>query len=167
LKEISDSRVTGNVFSRNTIGLYAEGSSRLSIEDNDFVRNGWAVRVLGDSTGIGFAHNRFAGNTFEVTTNSSRSQNTFVENYWADYRGYDLDRDGIGDVPYRPVRLFALLVEQFPQAIVLLRSPLIELLDLAERVIPILIPQVLADARPLTRSPSWSRSAASKSPSRR
>lgn len=153
LKDITDSRITGNVFSRNTTGLYAEGANRLQVAGNDFRRNGWAVRVMGDSEGVAFAHNRFVGNTFDVATNSSRSPNSFVENYWSDYRGYDLDGDGIGDVPHRPVRLFSLLIEEYPQAIILLRSPLLELMDLAERVLPVLTPKVLADPRPLTRSP--------------
>jgi nitrous oxidase accessory protein len=46
-----------------------------------------------------------------------------------------------------------MLVERYPQALILLRSPFLEMLDLAERVIPILTPQVLADYRPLMRSP--------------
>jgi len=49
--------------------------------------------------------------------------------------------------------LFAVLVEQYPQALILLRSPFLEMLDLAERVIPILTPKVLADHRPKMRSP--------------
>jgi len=167
LKDLSDSRIAGNRFTRNTTGLYAEGANRLVVEGNDFARNGWAVRVMADSLGVVFAHNRFLGNTFEVTTNGSRSYNAFLENYWSDYAGYDLDRDGIGDVPHRPVRLFALLVEQYPPAIILLRSPLIELLDVAERLMPVLTPRLLADRRPLMRSVEWSSSDTSTNPSAR
>jgi nitrous oxidase accessory protein len=153
LKDITDSRIAGNVFSRNTVGLHAEGANRVTVEGNEFTRNGWAVRVMANSAAMVFTRNRFTGNTFEVSTNSPHTANTFRENYWSDYRGYDLDRNGIGDVPHRPVRLFSLLVEQYPPAIILLRGPFLELLDLAERVIPILTPAVLADSRPLMRSP--------------
>ncbi|MBI3629642.1 MAG: nitrous oxide reductase family maturation protein NosD [Candidatus Rokubacteria bacterium] len=151
LKDLTDSRIAGNVFERNTIGLHAEGATRVVVEGNTFARNGWAARVLADSA-MTFTRNRFVGNTFDVSTNSAHAASTFRENYWSDYRGYDLDRDGIGDVPHRPVRLFSLLVEQYPPAIILLRGPFLELLDLAERVLPILTPGTLADRRPRMRS---------------
>jgi nitrous oxidase accessory protein len=154
LKDVSDSEVFGNRFTRNTTGLFAEGANRLAVDGNRFERNGWAIRIMADSMGVVFAHNTFVGNAFEVATNGTRSWNSLLENYWSEYRGYDLGRDGVGDVPHRPVRLFALLVERYPPALILLRSPFIELLDLAERVLPILTPRVLADHRPLMRSPS-------------
>ena len=65
----------------------------------------------------------------------------------------DLDRDGVGDVPFRPVRLFALVVEQHGSALMLLRSPVVGILDAAERMLPVLTPDVLVDAHPLMRSP--------------
>ena len=154
LKDIADSAVWGNLFRRNTTAIFAEGANRLSIDGNRFERNGWAIRIMADSMGVVFAHNAFVANTFEVTTNGTRSFNSLLENYWSEYRGYDLGRDGVGDVPHRPVKLFALLVERYPPALILLRSPFLELLDLAERVLPILTPRVLADHRPLMRSPS-------------
>ena len=43
----------------------------------------------------------------------------------------------IGDVPYRPVRLFSVLVERNEPALILLRSFFLDLLDLAERVVPV------------------------------
>ena len=36
----------------------------------------------------------------------------FDKNYWSNYTGYDLDKNGIGDVPYRPVKLFSYIVNQ-------------------------------------------------------
>lgn len=165
LKDINDSRIYRNTFERNTVGVYAEGSNRIEVEQNDFVQNGSAARLLSNTTEIVFSHNNFIGNTFDVTTNSRQSFNSFLENYWSEYRGYDLDRNGIGDVPYRPVRLLSLLVEQYPEAVILLRSPLAQLLDVAERVVPVLTPEVLADSRPLVRKVAWSRSESSRSPS--
>jgi nitrous oxidase accessory protein len=74
-------------------------------------------------------------------------------NHWDRYRGYDLDRDGAGDVPYAPVRLFALVVERAPAALVLVRSLVAGALDLAERVAPVLTPATLIDPAPLMRRP--------------
>jgi nitrous oxidase accessory protein len=152
LKEIKDSRIDGNVLAGNTVGLFAEGVDRTEIAGNQFLRNGWAVRLMADATGNRFRRNRFEGNTFDVATNSrASSPSTFSENFWDGYAGYDLDHDGFGDVPFRPVRLFSVLVEENEPLLILLRSPLLDLLDVAERVAPVLTPETLADPRPLMR----------------
>lgn len=151
LKDITDSHVAGNVFAGNTVGLYAEGVNRTEVTGNDFHRNGWAVKVMADAQNNRFTRNTFVGNTFDVATNSRYSSSTFEGNYWDAYRGYDLDRDGVGDVPFHPVRLFALLVEQNEPALLLLRSFIVHLLDAAERVLPALTPETLVDQRPAMR----------------
>jgi nitrous oxidase accessory protein len=153
LKEILGGEIAENRFSRNSTGLYLEGSSRLAVRDNDFLQNGWAAKVLADAEDNRFTGNRFAGNAFDVTTNSRSANSTFEGNWWDEYRGYDLDRDGVGDVPFHPVRFFALVVEQHQSALILLRSPLVALLDAAERVLPVLTPTALVDHHPLMRSP--------------
>lgn len=158
LKELDDSFIARNVIAGNSTGLFVDGANRLSVQQNDLMRNGWAVRLLSSSMGVVFAHNNFIGNAFDVTTNGQSQFNSFLENYWSDYRGYDLDHDGVGDVPARPVRWFAVMVENYPEALVLLRSPLVSLMDAAERLLPSLTPQMLADHRPLLRRVAWSRS---------
>jgi nitrous oxidase accessory protein len=151
LKELTGSRIEENLFRRNSVGIYAEGTTRSNFEGNTFDRNGWAVRIMADATDNRFTRNRFTGNSFDVATNSTSNSSTFAENYWDHYRGYDLDRDGFGDAPFHPVRLFSLVVQQNEPALILLRSAFIDLLDVAERALPVLTPQTLVDARPLMR----------------
>jgi nitrous oxidase accessory protein len=151
LKEITDSEIRGNVIRRNTVGIYSEGSSRIAISNNQFVRNGWAVRMRSNSRENRFADNNFIDNAFDVGTDSRQNFNTFAGNYWSRYDGYDLSGDGFGDVPFRPVRLFSLVVERTPAAMVLLRTFFVELLDLAERIVPALTPETLVDETPRIR----------------
>jgi len=152
LKEIKDARIEGNWIAGNTVGIFAESADRMVATDNQFVRNGWALRLMADATDGEFRHNRFVGNTFDVATNSrSSSPNSFAGNYWDGYQGYDLDRDGVGDVPYRPVRLASVLVESNEPMLILLRSFFLDLLEVAERVMPVLTPDALVDRRPLMR----------------
>lgn len=153
LKEILGGEIAGNVFLGNSTALFLEGASHLAIKDNDFLQNGWAAKVLADAEDDQFTGNRFAGNAFDVTTNSRSASSTFDRNWWDAYRGYDLDGDGVGDTPFYPVRLFALVVEEHPAALVLLRSPMMSVLDAAEHVLPVLTPSALVDRRPLVRSP--------------
>lgn len=154
LKEITDGELTGNTFDRNTTAVLADGANRLVARDNRFRRNGWAVRLLASSSGARFTRNTFVGNTFDVSTNSRQVSSTFDGNYWDAYRGYDLDRDGRGDVPHRPVRLFSLVVERTDAALLLLHSSLVRVLDATERVVPSLTPAALADESPLMRRPT-------------
>lgn len=153
LKEITDSKVLRNRFTDNSVALHLEGSSRNAVRDNDFIRNGWAVRVLADAQDNVLQGNAFSGNVFDVGTNSRNNYSTFTGNFWDRYRGYDLDHNGRGDVVHAPVRLFSLLVEQSPAALVLTRSILVDLLDVAERVLPVLTPETLRDSAPLMRAP--------------
>lgn len=153
LKEISDGVVRGNRFAGNTVALYLEDSNRNLVERNVFTGNGWAMKVLANATDNRFLGNSFEGNTFDVSTNSRSASSEFRGNWWDRYRGYDLDRDGIGDVPFRPVRLFSLVVEQSEPSIILLRSPFVGLLDDAERLLPMLTPETLVDTGPLMRRP--------------
>jgi nitrous oxidase accessory protein len=153
LKEISDATVRGNSFIDNTVGLYLEDSNRNLVEGNLFQRNGWAVKVLANAGDNRFTGNRFEGNSFDAATNSRTASSSFDRNWWDRYRGYDLDRDGLGDIPYRPVRLFSLVAEQHKPALILLRSAFVDLLDGAERLMPMLTPDALADRSPLMRRP--------------
>ena len=151
LKEISDSRLESNRFLHNTTGLLADGANRLVAIHNEFVNNGWAVKLDASTLDGRFEHNDFLGNSFDVASNSRSPTTTFAGNYWDGYRGYDLDRNGVGDVPHRPVRLFSLLVEHHPPALILMRSAFADLLDGAERIIPSLTPETLVDSTPAMR----------------
>lgn len=153
LKDITDARIEDNLFLSNSVGIVAEGSNRLRVTGNTFQRNGSAIRVLANATDGQFRHNTFLGNTFDVVSNGRATPSLFEENYWDGYRGYDLDRNGVGDVPFRPVRLSAVLVAEHAPATILLRSFFLDLLDAAERVLPILTPLTLVDERPLMRPP--------------
>jgi nitrous oxidase accessory protein len=151
LKEIYDAKLEGNRFARNTVGLLADGANRIHAVGNQFVDNGWAVKLMASTQDGRFERNNFVGNTFDVATNSRQSYTTFSGNYWDEYRGYDLDRDGTGDQPHHPVRLFSLIVERNAPATILMRSLFVDVLDAAERVIPALTPEALSDARPSMR----------------
>jgi nitrous oxidase accessory protein len=151
LKEITDSEIVGNRFRGNTVGIYSEGTSRVRVHGNEIRRNGWGVKVMSNSRDNRFTENNFVDNSFDVSTNSRRNPNAFDGNYWSRYTGDDLTGNGVGDVPHRPVRLFSLVVERHPAAMVLLRSLFVDLLDVAERVIPALTPETLVDENPRMR----------------
>ncbi|WP_431128599.1 nitrous oxide reductase family maturation protein NosD [Flagellimonas flava] len=151
LKEINDSEIIGNTFEENTVGISIEGSNRINYKENDFVNNGWALKVRGACYGNVFSSNNFLYNSFDVSYNSKLNDNSFSGNYWSNYTGYDLDKNGVGDVPYRPVKLFSYIVNRTPETIVLLRSLFMDIIDFSEKVSPVFTPDNLRDNSPLMK----------------
>lgn len=151
LKEISDGYIEDNVFERNTAGIFMEGASRIHMEKNQFIDNGWAMQVQASCMDVTVHNNNFKGNTFDVGTNGSLVLNNFNNNYWDKYEGYDLNKDKLGDVPYRPVSMYAMIIERNPPAMILFRSLMASLLDKTEKILPSLTPENLKDNHPLMK----------------
>jgi len=151
LKEIQGGSVENNTFLRNTVGIYMEGTSKIIVSKNTFQSNGWGMRVQSSCEGNTITQNNYFGNTFDVGTNGTMQLNRFNANYWDKYEGYDLNKDGIGDVQYYPVSLYSMIVEKMPSTALLLRSFLVSIMDKAERLIPSMTPVELKDDRPLMR----------------
>jgi nitrous oxidase accessory protein len=152
MKEISDGRVEHNTFLRNTVGIYMEGTNRINVSNNIFKGNGWAMRVQSSCENNTITGNNYFGNTFDVGTNGELQLNKFTSNYWDKYEGYDLNKDGYGDVHYMPVSLYSMIVEKIPSASLLLRSFMVSIMDKAERLIPSITPVELKDEKPLMKA---------------
>lgn len=148
LKEINDATISNNIFKENTVGINIEGSNRINYTNNDFISNGWAIKVRGACYTNIFEKNNFLYNSFDISYNSNLNDNRFDRNFWSDYTGYDLDKNGIGDVPYRPVKLFSYIVNRTPETIILLRSLFIDIIDFSEKVSPVFTPDNLMDNNP-------------------
>ena len=155
LKEINDGEIEGNTFENNTIGINVEGSNRINYKHNTFENNGWAVKVKGACYTNIFTENNFLYNSFDIAYNSKVNDNLFDRNYWSSYTGYDLDKNGIGDVPYRPVKLFSYIVNRTPETIILLRSMFIDIIDFSEKVSPVFTPDDLLDHNPQIKKLTW------------
>ncbi len=136
LKDISDSYIIHNSFIKNTVAIHLEGSNRIDIQKNIFKENGWALKVQASCE----------------DNNGSISLNNFFNNYWDKYEGYDINKDGIGDIPYHPVSMYSMIVEQNPYSLMLFRSFAVQLIDKAEKAIPSLTPENLIDMKPLIKS---------------
>lgn len=151
LKEISDGYMQGNHFNKNTSAIFMEGANRIYMTYNSFENNGWALKIQASCVDVVLEKNNFTGNTFDVGTNGSLVLNKFNNNYWDKYEGYDLNKDKIGDVPYRPVSMYSMIVEKYPPAMILFRSFITSLLDKTEKILPSLTPENLKDNAPLMR----------------
>ena len=125
------------------------------MQRNEFDRNGWAIRLLSSCIEDTFRLNNFTGNSFDISTNGTPTMNLFEHNYWDKYNGYDLDKNKVGDVPYRPVSLYSMLVEKVPPSVMFMRSFMVDLMDNIEKVLPSFIPESLIDEKPMMRKISY------------
>lgn len=151
LKEISDGIIQGNIFSKNTVGIYMEGTNRIIVQRNEFIENGWAMKIQASCNANTIELNNFLSNSFDVATNGTMMLNKFSRNYWDKYDGYDLDKDRVGDVPYYPVSIYTVITERVPIAMMLYRSFITDIMDQVEKVIPSIIPDQLKDDQPMIK----------------
>lgn len=149
LKDISDSYILGNHFLGNTTGIHMEGSSRIELQKNEFLNNGWAIKIQASCDNNNIEKNNFIGNTFDIGTNGSLVLNKFNGNYWDKYEGYDLNKDKIGDIPFHPVSMYSMIIDNNPSALMLFHSFIVSLMDRTERILPGVTPENLKDDSPL------------------
>lgn len=149
LKEIYDAEILHNKFKENTIGIFVEGSNRINYHFNDFNRNGWALKFSGGCEDNDISQNNFIDNSLDLVVNTKLSSNKFHNNYWSEYSGYDLDRDQVGDVPHYPVKLFSYVLDKAPEAIVLMRSLFVDVINFSEKISPVFTPKDVMDDSPL------------------
>jgi len=160
---VTESHIIRNISTKNVrYGLHFMFSHNDTYTYNQFVDNASGVAVM-YSKGVIMLYNTFRynwgdaayaillkeiANTFDVATNGTMMLNNFKHNYWDKYDGYDLNKNGIGDVPYYPVSVYAVLSEQIPTAMILYRSFLTNIMDQVEKVMPSIIPDQLKDDEP-------------------
>ncbi len=108
-----------------------EPGVRARFTRNDFLDNDVLVEVdgNGDARGIDFEHN-----------------------HWVDYAGYDLDRDGVGDVPFQVKRLSSTLTDAHPELRWFQGTAALGLYSAVAQALPYFGSTVLLeDARPAVR----------------
>jgi nitrous oxidase accessory protein len=120
--------VSRNEISGGATGIGLDGARDCSVRDNAVAGNARGLFVEGASPGTVVQGNRFLDNALQVGgIGDLRSIAwTFAGrgNYWDDYRGYDLDGDGVGDSPYRRARSYSALIAREPLLGVFFGSPL-------------------------------------------
>jgi len=141
------SSAVGNRVISNTKGIFVYNSLYNRIEDNLVARNHLGMHYWGGSEDNSITGNAFIDNEIQVKFVASRDQR-WDGNYWSDYLGWDVDRDGHGDTPYLSNTLVDTLLWQYPAAKLLLTSPAFQLLAAAERAFPVIAVPKGEDATP-------------------
>ena len=150
VKESGELAVADNLLLGNRDGIYLDASPLQRGHRNVFERNA----ILFCETGVAFhrsgANSSFAGNEFAGCGSPARIDGggdamltVWHGNSFDDYQGYDLDRDGVGDVPYELHRLSDQITSVREDLKFFRGTPALALLDLVGRIVPLLAPRIL------------------------
>jgi nitrous oxidase accessory protein len=145
-------QIRRNDLARNGQGMFFFSSIHNTIEANVLLHNDIGAKIWAGSVDNDVRENRFIGNrqqVFYVGTHDLIWGEHGRGNYFSDYIGWDQDGDGVGDRPYRVDSFTANLMHRFPAAVLLMRSPVLELLSRLSARMPILRVPTIEDRAPL------------------
>jgi nitrous oxidase accessory protein len=147
--------VEQNVIADNGSGVFAEALRNSRFQKNLISGNDIALEMFASAEGNEFSENNFIANLTPIhvvgRTTGSRWTSGGRGNYWSEYDGYDLDGDGIGDVPFHIQNLYEKLEANHPRLRLYFQSPAAQALVAAERAFPIMRTAAETDLRPLMR----------------
>lgn len=155
-----------NLFAGNDVGMALMPNAPVTLTENTFWDNGQHLQGIGPSImmrllgghGGGADVGQGGGGGGHLPKGMQLSA-MGRGNYWDDYRGYDLDGDGVGDIPYQVVNLMGTLVRERPLASAFIYTLAHDVLRMADRLFPAAQSrESLEDPAPLIR-PVLSRSA--------
>jgi nitrous oxidase accessory protein len=150
VKESGNLTVTNNWFVQDEIGVYLDTSPLDLNHHNRFAENllwlcGTAITFHSSPKRNVFERNALRDNDRQVAV-EGRGDATAVEwrgNEFDDYRGYDLDGDGVGDVPYELRSLSTELTGRFPNLAFFRGTPALQVVDVTGHVLPTFAPKLL------------------------
>lgn len=160
LKDCEDSLAERNVIVDNVNGIFLDSAHRNRFERNLVAFNDVALLHYASAMDNDFTRNDFIANGAILhTVGRAHSRWTPPDggNYFSDYRGFDLDGDGAGDVPHRLQDAFEHLAGNHPLMRLYLQSAAADALAAAERTFPVIPSSEEQDTAPRMRPASGAR----------
>ena len=163
IKESGNLTVSGNAFIANTRGVYMdttplEPDDFNTFENNAFYHSEIAILMHSSEKRNAFHDNQFVSNhsQLQVEGGGNALAVDWKGNAFDDYAGYDMDRDGFGDIPYELRRLSSQLESTYPQLQFFRGAITLALLDAISSLFPMVEPETtLIDPRPRMRAGDW------------
>lgn len=160
-KDSDSVQVRRNWMVANTTGTYLDNTPRtpdapVVFEENLFALNDVATRFHSSEKGLILRGNDFHQNAtlIEVDGGGDALSTDVRGNHYSDYEGYDLDRDGVGDVAYEVKALSSQLTEARPALKLFAGTAAMGLVDAVARAVPVLSSKkLLVDPAPLADRP--------------
>lgn len=161
LRTIEDSIIENNVVAANGRGFFIYDAEYNTVRNNLVINNRVGVHLSAGSSNNTIDANDFIGNEEQVKFVAARDTEwgRGESNYWSNYRGWDQNGDGRGDVAYEANDVVDRLNWQYPLVKLLLTSPAVQTLRFVARQFPVLRAPSIVEKHPRMRplNRNWSR----------
>jgi nitrous oxidase accessory protein len=145
-----------NLVIDNSRGLFFNNCNFNRFGRNDVIDNDLAIQLMGNGEDNIIQNNNFINNLSNLLVDTKMTRTSWASdsggNYWSDYKGFDLDGDGLGDVPHKIQNVFQIIESRIPEVRFYLFSPAAEILEIAERSLPIIELGTEIDPQPQFRA---------------
>jgi len=150
-----NSRLEQNEITQNAVGLSFNQCNSNRVTGNRVAQNYIGLKFGSNSDGNHFTENVFARNLHPVETGVAEGADNKwavdgVGNRWDGATEFDLDHDGVNDLPHRELDLFGVLRRDFPAVAFLSDSPAVKLLRFAQQRAALPGLSSIEDPSPLT-----------------
>jgi nitrous oxidase accessory protein len=156
MRDLMDSRIHENKIDGSEVGLFFYNSLYNHVTKNYISNNGIGAHVWAGSFENTVFDNMFVNNKFQTKYVAATDEQWSLNkkgNYWTNYLGWDLDKNGVGDVPFIGNGIVERLVWTYPVLRVLLNSPAVQTLRMSESQFPIIRSPSIIDDYPLMTPP--------------
>ena len=150
MKESSDLQVEGNIFIGNERGMYFDNSpfepgTRIEVVGNDFFFSSVALDFHDSPEAVVLRDNLFRANwsLISVAGRGDALGMTTEGNDYDRYRGYDLDQDQIGDVPFEERSMSEQLISEEESLALFRGTPASGTLEAIGKLLPLYRPKAL------------------------
>ncbi len=161
-KDVRHSLSEYNLIVNNTTGMFLDMSHLNVVRNNLIAQSGVAIKYYLSSEGTNFYDNNFVDNLSNLVSVGGEVTVTWQKdhhgNYWSNFKGYDLDADGISDIPHRVQGIFDHLQGEYPFFRLYVYSPAAQALVFSERILPFIEQVKHTDHYPLMKPvqmPEW------------
>lgn len=156
LNYVNDADIAGNnVMNSEGKCLFMYNANKNTIASNRFQGCPIGVHFTAGSERNTIVGNAFVGNRNQVKYVGSR----WLEwsdgkhgNYWSDHAAFDINGDGLADMPYRPNDLMDHVLWSQPSASLLLGSPAVQIIRWTLSAFPGFLPGGVVDSHPLMKA---------------
>lgn len=140
----------------NATGIFMEALRQTTFRRNTIANNDVALQMFSNSDANVFTENNFVNNLSPLQLIGRRTTTRWSQNgrgnFWSEYDGYDLNENGVGDVPLKIQNVFQYMEGNYPHLRIYLDSPAARAIAMAEKTFPILRASSEVDDVPLMKA---------------
>ncbi len=149
--------IRNNTVIGNSCGIYFFGAYKNELVGNLVMNHLIGIWSLAASEGNRIEGNSFINNGVQVRFISTKRKEEWTGNYWSDYLGWDMDGDGVGDVPYESGSYVDYVLWRYPMSKFLFTSPALQTITFLEKQFPVFEASKVVDPKPYMKPlhPEW------------